>query len=52
MPGMNGAEVIAAVREQYPHLPIIMATGYADMQAVEKVIGLDAVLRKPFHAGS
>jgi len=48
MPGMNGAEVIAAVREQYPHLPIIMATGYADMQAVEKVIGLDAVLRKPF----
>lgn len=48
MPGMNGAEVIAAVRERYPHLPIIMATGYADMQAVEKVIGLDAVLRKPF----
>lgn len=48
MPGMNGAEVIAAVRQQYPNLSIIMATGYADMQAVEKVIGLDAVLRKPF----
>jgi CheY-like chemotaxis protein len=48
MPGMNGAEVIAAARERNPQLPIIMATGYADMQAVEKVIDLDAVLRKPF----
>jgi PAS domain S-box-containing protein len=48
MPGMNGAEVIAAARARDPHLPIIMATGYADMQAVEKVIDLDAVLRKPF----
>ncbi|WP_034292879.1 PAS domain-containing sensor histidine kinase [Herbaspirillum sp. RV1423] len=48
MPGMNGAEVIAAARERNPHLPIIMATGYADMQAVGKVIDLDAVLRKPF----
>lgn len=48
MPGMNGAEVIAAARAHQPRLPIIMATGYADMQAVEKVIGLNAVLRKPF----
>jgi PAS domain S-box-containing protein len=48
MPGMNGTEVIAAAREHHPHLPIIMATGYADMQAVEKVIDLNAVLRKPF----
>jgi len=48
MPGMNGAEVIAAARARDPQLPIIMATGYADMQAVEKVIDLDAVLRKPF----
>lgn len=48
MPGMNGAEVIAAARQFNAHLPIIMATGYADMQAVEKVIDLHAVLRKPF----
>src|SRR5450830_1733625 len=48
MPGMNGAEVIAAARERHPDLPILLATGYADMQAVEKVISLDAVLRKPF----
>ncbi len=48
MPGMNGAEVIVAARGRHPDLPILMATGYADMQAVEKVIGLDAVLRKPF----
>src|SRR5450830_162198 len=48
MPGMNGAEVIAAARARHPNLPILMATGYADMQAVERVISLDAVLRKPF----
>src|SRR5450830_12778 len=48
MPGMNGAEVIGAARERWPHLPIIIATGYADMQAVEKVIDRKSVLRKPF----
>lgn len=48
MPGMNGAEVIAAARKRHPDLPILLATGYADMQAVEKVISLDSVLRKPF----
>lgn len=48
MPGMNGAEVITAARERHPDLPILLATGYADMQAVEKVISLDSVLRKPF----
>jgi PAS domain S-box-containing protein len=48
MPGMNGAEVIAAAKAHHPCLPIIMATGNADMQAVEKVIHPNAVLRKPF----
>jgi signal transduction histidine kinase/ActR/RegA family two-component response regulator len=48
MPGMNGVEVIQMARARAPNLPIILATGYADMDAVDKVIGLGRVLRKPF----
>jgi CheY-like chemotaxis protein len=51
MPGMNGAEVVAEARRRAPDLPIILATGYADMDAVDKVIGSDRVLRKPFEVG-
>jgi CheY-like chemotaxis protein len=49
MPGMNGAEVARAAREQRPDLPIVFASGYADTAAIESVAGADAiVLRKPF----
>jgi CheY-like chemotaxis protein len=49
MPGMNGADVAAAVRKRRPHLPIIFASGYADSEAIERVLGTDKiVLRKPF----
>ena len=48
MPGMNGVEVVQLARERTPHLAIVLATGYADMEAVEKTVGLGAVLRKPF----
>ena len=48
MPGMTGVDVIKQARSRSPHLPIILATGYADMGAVEQVMALDKVLRKPF----
>ena len=32
----------------YPGLPMIIATGYADMQAIDVVIGENHLLRKPF----
>ncbi|MDB5776738.1 MAG: histidine kinase [Herbaspirillum sp.] len=48
MPDMNGAQVIAAVAKKLPALPIIVATGYADMRAIDEVIGNNFVLRKPF----
>jgi signal transduction histidine kinase/ActR/RegA family two-component response regulator len=48
MPGMNGAELVKKVCSIYPGLPVVLATGYADMNAVEKVIPADRVLRKPF----
>jgi PAS domain S-box-containing protein len=48
MPGMNGAELVAKAIEKFPDLKVIIATGYADMNAVEKVIGRNFILRKPF----
>lgn len=49
MPGMTGAAVIAKVHALYPGLPVILATGYADMDEVARVLGTHAVLVKPFH---
>jgi CheY-like chemotaxis protein len=49
MPGMNGAEVAKQARELYPGLPIVLASGYADTDAIERAIGKNAqLLRKPF----
>jgi CheY-like chemotaxis protein len=48
MPGMNGVEVVNAARRRAPGMPIILATGYADMEAVHKVVDPERVLRKPF----
>jgi CheY-like chemotaxis protein len=35
MPGMNGLELAARIREQRPKLPIILATGYAEVPSGE-----------------
>jgi signal transduction histidine kinase/ActR/RegA family two-component response regulator len=48
MPGMTGAELVRRARVQLPGVPMIIATGYADMKAIEAVIGDDMLLRKPF----
>jgi PAS domain S-box-containing protein len=32
MPGMTGAQLIQTVQEQWPDLPIVLATGYADLE--------------------
>ena len=51
MPGMTGAELACQARTLFPDLPILVATGYADMAAIESAIGGNAVLRKPFELG-
>ncbi|MEO5671610.1 MAG: ATP-binding protein, partial [Ramlibacter sp.] len=48
MPDMTGAEVISRAREMVGDLPVILATGYADMAAVERLAGKPVILRKPF----
>jgi signal transduction histidine kinase/CheY-like chemotaxis protein len=52
MPGMNGAEVIREVRERAPDLPVILATGYADMVEVGRLLGTRSILTKPFDIAS
>jgi signal transduction histidine kinase/ActR/RegA family two-component response regulator len=48
MPDMTGAEVIAEARKLVGDVPVILATGYADMAAVERLAGRPRILRKPF----
>jgi CheY-like chemotaxis protein len=31
MPGMTGMQLAATIRQQWPHLPVILASGYADL---------------------
>jgi len=48
MPGITGAELMLQARAVYPGIPMIIATGYADMHAIDQVLGDDILLRKPF----
>ncbi|WEF34923.1 response regulator [Pseudoduganella chitinolytica] len=48
MPGMTGAELARAARARYPDLPVLVATGYADMAAIQAALGEGTVLKKPF----
>jgi CheY-like chemotaxis protein len=51
MPGMNGLEVIAEAKRSRPQLPMILATGYADVDVSKDRVEGYAVLRKPFQIG-
>ena len=48
MPGMNGAELIAAARPLYPNMRFLIVTGYLDSEAVEAAAPGTAILAKPF----
>jgi PAS domain S-box-containing protein len=47
MPGMNGAELVAAVRARWPDLPSLFVTGYADLTAIASV-SAEQIVQKPF----
>ncbi len=47
MPGMNGAELAKAIRARRPHLPIVFATGFADVSALTDERD-EQIIRKPF----
>ncbi len=49
MPDMNGDELAAIVRHNYPSLPIIMLTGFGDLMVSSHELpdGVDLVIGKP-----
>jgi signal transduction histidine kinase len=48
MPGMNGIDVISAARKVRDDLPVILATGYADVDIARLAVRRCSILRKPF----
>ena len=48
MPGMNGIDVIEAARKVRDDLPVILATGYADVDISRLAVRRCSILRKPF----
>ena len=48
MPGMNGVELARQVRELKPGLPILFASGYADVQTFGEELSDELVLKKPY----
>ena len=49
MPGMNGAQLAARIRERHPSLPIAFITGFAESDQLEAATAAgEPVLRKPF----
>ena len=50
MPGMDGVQLLRAVREQDPHLPVLMLTGFPAVETAVECLKLGAVdyVTKPF----
>lgn len=48
MPGMNGLDVARIARQQRPDMPILLATGYAEIEDDSAADVLSGILRKPF----
>ena len=51
LPGMDGLQILQKLREKVKELPIIMVTGYGNVELAEQAIqmGADHYLSKPFH---
>jgi CheY-like chemotaxis protein len=48
MPGMSGVELARRVREAYPDLLIVFASGYADVQTFGAELSEQRLLKKPY----
>lgn len=50
MPEMNGLELLAAIRQQYPEIPVILMTAYAELDVAVEAIkkGATDFIIKPF----
>ena len=48
MPGMNGVQLAARARDEHSQLPIVFATGYADLQTFGTGLSDERLLKKPY----
>jgi CheY-like chemotaxis protein len=48
MPGMSGVELARRIRERHPHMPVIFASGYADLQRFDGELADERILKKPY----
>jgi signal transduction histidine kinase/ActR/RegA family two-component response regulator len=48
MPGMNGVDLAQKVREAHPDMPIVFASGYADLQTFGPGLTDEKLLKKPY----
>ncbi len=49
MPGMTGREMLGVVRERWPDLPFLLATGYAESSGLTtEGLTSEQIIRKPF----
>jgi two-component system response regulator (stage 0 sporulation protein F) len=51
LPGMDGIQILQKIREKQKDLPIIMVTGYGNVELADQAmqLGADHYLSKPFH---
>jgi PAS domain S-box-containing protein len=47
MPGMNGVELAKIIRSQYPHLPVVLTSGYSSVLADNSHHGFE-LIQKPY----
>ncbi|MGB0909572.1 MAG: response regulator transcription factor, partial [Nitrospirales bacterium] len=52
LPDMTGVQILQAIRQQYPHLPVVMVTASEaqDRAMAAMELGANAYLLKPFDA--
>src|SRR5262245_53578274 len=50
MPGKTGLDLLAAIRQSLPCIPVVMVSGYADAatEAAAAALGAARLLKKPF----
>lgn len=50
MPGLSGEQVIREIRELRAEVPVILSSGYAEEDAVRRVVGVEMVgfMQKPY----
>ncbi len=50
MPRVSGEEVVRDAKTRYPHMPVIVISGYSSLYTVSQSVsnGANSVLAKPF----